>query len=133
MDVDCFKKYNDHYGHVAGDFCLRSVAQAVAESAGRAGDLVARYGGEEFAVILPGTDAQGAVEVARKVQQAVRALGLEHKHSTATDIVTLSIGVASIVPTSDVRPEMLIESADRSLYGAKEAGRDRVGAPLAAV
>ena len=133
MDVDCFKKYNDHYGHVAGDFCLRSVAQAVAESAGRAGDLVARYGGGEFAVILPGTDAQGAVEVARKVQQAVRALGLEHKHSTATDIVTLSIGVASIVPTSDVRPEMLIESADRSLYGAKEAGRDRVGAPLAAV
>lgn len=127
MDIDCFKNYNDGYGHVAGDFCLRTVAQAVADSAARAGDLVARYGGEEFAMVLPATDIEGAREVARKVLEAIRALGLEHAHSTAADIVTVSIGVATMSPTQGVEPGTLIEAADQSLYEAKEGGRNRVG------
>lgn len=127
MDIDCFKNYNDGYGHVAGDFCLRTVAQAVAESAARAGDLVARYGGEEFAMILPATDGEGAREVARKVLEAIRDLGLEHAHSSAAEIVTMSIGVATAWPTQGVEPGTLIEAADQSLYQAKESGRNRVG------
>ena len=127
MDIDCFKNYNDGYGHVAGDFCLRTVAQAVAESAARGGDLVARYGGEEFAMILPATDGEGAREVARKVLEAIRDLGLEHAHSSAAEIVTMSIGVATAWPTQGVEPGTLIEAADQSLYQAKESGRNRVG------
>jgi len=127
MDIDCFKNYNDGYGHVGGDFCLRTVAQAVADSAARAGDLVARYGGEEFALILPATDDEGAREVARKVLEAIRDLGLEHAHSTAAEIVTVSIGVATASPTQGLEPGTLVEAADQSLYEAKEGGRNRVG------
>jgi diguanylate cyclase (GGDEF)-like protein len=125
IDTDQFKAFNDGYGHLAGDACLRSVAQAIAEVPGRPGDLVARYGGEEFAVLLPGSDASGAFRIAEAVRQAVYALGLPH-HATEEQRVTVSIGVASMVPVGEMEPDELIAASDRALYEAKHTGRNRV-------
>jgi diguanylate cyclase (GGDEF)-like protein len=126
LDVDFFKKYNDGYGHVAGDLCLRMVAQAVAGGVARAEDLAARYGGEEFAVILPGTDGAGALCVAENIRQAVAALAVPHAASPA-GVVTISLGVATAHPDKAVMPDKLalIRHADERLYQAKSAGRDR--------
>ena len=134
IDVDHFKAYNDHYGHVAGDQCLRSVARTLSSGAGlRATDLVARYGGEEFAVLLPGTSAADAVQVARRLCEAVSAAALEHGASPDGDRVTISAGVASLKPgaASQGRPGvdaalMLFQQADAALYRAKQDGRNRV-------
>ena len=125
VDADYFKAFNDNYGHVAGDACLRSIAGAISRVPQRAGDLVARYGGEEFAVLLPGIDAVSASEVAEQVRDGVRLLDLPHKFS-ATQRVTVSVGCSAMVPSAGLPPEVLIEASDRALYRAKQAGRDRV-------
>ncbi|HPB75955.1 MAG TPA: diguanylate cyclase [Chromatiaceae bacterium] len=101
IDIDYFKAYNDYYGHIAGDLCLERVGQALAKTVSRAEDLVARYGGEEFAVLLAGSGPDEALALAEKVRLAVRALAIPHARSSASDCVSLSIGVASIQPVFD--------------------------------
>lgn len=128
MDVDCFKLYNDHYGHVQGDACLRTVAAALALGARRPSELVARYGGEEFACILPDTSRAGAVTVAEGMLQHVADLGLPHEKSLVAPYVTLSIGVGSATPEVGMTVGDLIAQADESLYRAKRSGRNRVEA-----
>jgi len=125
-DIDHFKLYNDTYGHQAGDDCLRSVAKTMADTARRPADLVARYGGEEFAVILPSTDGGGAVRVARDILEAIKGEELAHSSSPVRPFVTLSLGVATMIPNPQIPPENLVEAADQALYEAKEQGRDRV-------
>lgn len=125
-DVDFFKLFNDTYGHQGGDDCLKSVAKTLSETARRGGDCVARYGGEEFAVILPATAEQGVFTVAEKIRQAVEQIGMEHRKSSIASWVTLSLGVATIVPTGEKTPEFLIQCADKALYQAKSTGRNRV-------
>lgn len=124
-DVDCFKLYNDTYGHQAGDACLQQVAQAICYGVRRT-DFVARYGGEEFVAILPDTDADSALEVAQRIRDRVKALRIEHARSTADRYVTLSCGVATTTICLDTYPSELILCADRALYEAKSKGRDRV-------
>ncbi|MBL1173884.1 diguanylate cyclase domain-containing protein [Pantanalinema sp. GBBB05] len=123
-DVDYFKYYNDYYGHQKGDECLYQIAQAMSLLVKRPTDLVARYGGEEFGVILPYTDAAGAYIVAETIRQGVYDLKLPHAQSSVNCYVTLSLGVATIVPTLDGLPETLITAADAALYRAKHQGRD---------
>jgi diguanylate cyclase (GGDEF)-like protein len=126
IDIDQFKPYNDHYGHGAGDECLRRVAQALVQAPNRPNDLVARYGGEEFAVILPDTEAKGAEEFALRLLAAVRALKLEHAYSDVAAHVTLSIGGATQCPNNPkADAEVLKQSADAALYAAKTQGRDQ--------
>ena len=125
-DIDYFKNYNDTYGHLQGDYALHAVAQAINEALKRPMDLVARYGGEEFAIILPGTDIKGAERVAGELKEAVDVIRLEHKSSEVSGHVTLSFGVAAMVPQSDLSAKILIDSADRALYRAKEQGRNRI-------
>jgi diguanylate cyclase (GGDEF)-like protein len=125
IDVDRFKLYNDHYGHPAGDECLRKVASILAQSALRATDLVARYGGEEFAIILPGASANMASLLAERIRQSVAEAALPHA-SDPQGIVTISAGVATLQPSNDIETTTLIERADRALYEAKNRGRDRV-------
>jgi diguanylate cyclase (GGDEF)-like protein/PAS domain S-box-containing protein len=126
IDIDHFKGFNDRYGHPAGDECLKAVAQAMREAPNRPGDVVARYGGEEFAILLPNTPETGALIIAERIRHAVRLLRIEHDASRHK-IVTISLGVASLVPQRQVhRPKDLIGAADRALYEAKGAGRDRV-------
>lgn len=126
LDLDFFKQYNDHYGHSAGDECLIKVAQALDKSVNRAGDLVARYGGEEFAILLPETELSGALQVATKVQSNIRKLAIGHEYSSIAPVVTVSIGVAVMVPNAYCRFQELIEAADRQLYAAKESGRNQI-------
>jgi diguanylate cyclase (GGDEF)-like protein len=123
-DIDHFKLYNDTYGHQAGDRCLKQVAEAIAKTPHREGDLVARYGGEEFVVILPNTFGEAAIAIAERICQQVRQLQILHSRSP-TDYVTISIGVAWVIPFANIRPEELIATADRALYRAKQNGRDR--------
>lgn len=125
-DIDCFKLYNDAYGHQAGDECLKQVAQILKETIKRPADLVARYGGEEFAIILPNTDLTGAVWVAKTINAKVKARAIEHPASPINEYVTISLGVASAIPDTDLLEETLIAMADRGLYQAKLEGRDRV-------
>jgi diguanylate cyclase (GGDEF)-like protein len=125
-DVDFFKKYNDRYGHVAGDDCLRKVAAAIALGARRPGDLAARYGGEEFAVILPDTGLDGAMAVAEKVRAAVAELRLEHAGGPAGEL-SLSLGVVSGLAATEA-DSAWVEAADAMLYEAKAGGRNRVAA-----
>ena len=125
-DIDAFKPYNDGYGHQQGDECLFQVAQALAQQVYRAGDLVARYGGEEFAVILPNTDIRGAEAVAEKLRCTVETLGLPHAYSPYGQVITLSLGVATVTPRSQDDITAFINQADRALYEAKRGGRNRV-------
>jgi len=129
LDVDYFKKYNDAYGHVAGDDCLRTVAQAVAGKAARSEDLAARYGGEEFAVVLPDTDSAGAVRVAEGIREAVLALRLPHTGSPL-GMVRVSLGAATVRPDRALGADKLelIRQADALLYQSKSAGRNRATA-----
>ncbi len=124
-DIDFFKRYNDAYGHPAGDECLRQVARCLAESLRRPSDLAARYGGEEFALLLPATGPAGATMLAEAVRDRVAALGLEHKTSDAAPHVTLSLGIASYGPKQGEQQEELVSRADRALYSAKRRGRNR--------
>ncbi|WP_088890466.1 response regulator [Leptolyngbya ohadii] len=124
-DVDCFKAYNDTYGHPAGDRCLQQVAQLIRSAVKRPGDLVARYGGEEFAVILPNTNAAGAVFLAETICQTLRWEAIPHPVSTIAPYITLSAGVGSTFPTTEESIANLIQNADQALYCAKKAGKDR--------
>lgn len=124
-DVDFFKKYNDTYGHLKGDDCLKKVAQAMASACRRPTDLVARYGGEEFLAILPNTSAENAVLLADNMRQAVEALNEKHSSSDLGK-VTISLGVYSVVPENKEDSSKLIKKADEALYEAKETGRNRV-------
>jgi diguanylate cyclase (GGDEF)-like protein len=121
VDVDRFKQYNDTHGHIAGDACLRRVAQAVAKAEHRPGDIIARYGGEELAVILPDTDGRAGMMVAERLRRAVEALAIPHCGSQ----VTVSIGVASLNRADPATPEALLSLADAALYAAKRDGRNR--------
>ncbi|WGG49588.1 diguanylate cyclase [Rugamonas sp. DEMB1] len=125
IDVDFFKRYNDRYGHPAGDECLKRVAGALQAALQRPFDLAARYGGEEFVCLLPDTDAAGALAMADKVEAAVRALGLEHADSTVDAVVTVSIGVAAVATAGLIDSQALLRRADQALYRAKTQGRGR--------
>ena len=126
LDVDHFKRFNDRYGHPAGDQCLMRVAQALQDSLRRPGDLVARYGGEEFIAVLPHADADVAHKAADRVRQAIADLGISHEDSATADTVTASIGVATCHARADMRAEDLVAAADSALYKAKQKGRNRV-------
>ena len=125
IDIDHFKLYNDHYGHLAGDACLRRIAQLLATCVRRAGELVARYGGEEFVLLLPGTDQNHARMVAQHCMDALAQARIPHASSPTADHVTLSIGIAHTVPDADRQPESLVDAADTALYRAKNAGRQQ--------
>jgi len=123
IDVDHFKLFNDHYGHLAGDECLRHISVIIRDNIKRPGDLAARYGGEEFAVVLPGTDYVGAFLVAEKIRRAVQLAGMEHSES-AVGVVTVSLGVCAYDPASQAVADDLIGAADKALYVAKASGRN---------
>lgn len=124
-DIDHFKAYNDCLGHIAGDHCLKQVAWALSAALMRHVDTIARYGGEEFAAILPETDEGGAIAVVTRMRNAVKALSIAHPASATEKHVTISLGVAAIVPTAETSPMRLIEMADIAMYQAKSRGRDR--------
>jgi diguanylate cyclase (GGDEF)-like protein len=126
VDIDHFKAFNDTYGHQGGDACLQRVAATLGRSAARAGELVARYGGEEFVVLLPGTPRAGAVGLAETLRERVEALAVAHTSSATAVVVTLSAGVATACPNDGGSPAALLQAADRALYAAKRAGRNRV-------
>lgn len=125
-DIDFFKSYNDTFGHQQGDQCIRQVAQCMKQMVRRPGDLVARYGGEEFAVILPALDQEEAANVARILCQGVRDLRIPHPTSHANEFVTISVGVAAMVPEEDRVAGDLVGFADEALYQAKKNGRNRI-------
>jgi diguanylate cyclase (GGDEF)-like protein/PAS domain S-box-containing protein len=126
LDVDCFKLYNDHYGHLAGDQCLISISRAVEGATRRPGDQAARYGGEEIVVLLPVTDLAGTVAIAERIREAVSMLAIAHPGSP-DGIVTISAGASSMIPIrSDTVPAELVSAADQALYRAKAEGRNRV-------
>lgn len=130
IDVDFFKRYNDRYGHQAGDHCLQAVARAVSSVVHRSSDLVARYGGEELAVILPDTDEAGSLQMAQQICTAVSALALRHEDSSVVPYVTVSVGAASALLCAQDGGVSLLSRADQALYQAKDSGRNRVvGAP----
>jgi diguanylate cyclase (GGDEF)-like protein len=124
FDVDCFKKYNDIYGHLAGDDCLRQIGQILRSAESRSGDLAARYGGEEFALLLPSTDVQGALKVAENIRNAIRQLEIKHDGNFPR-IVTVSAGINALKPIDGDTASTLISAADEALYAAKSGGRDR--------
>lgn len=126
MDIDYFKRYNDHYGHAAGDTCLVEVARALKEAVYRPSDLLARYGGEEFVVVLKDVSIEGATKVAQRLLEAVEALHLPHEHSSCSSYVTLSIGVALKAFDVELSQKELLMKADEALYEAKAQGRNRV-------
>lgn len=126
IDVDYFKLYNDFYGHIKGDDCLKLVAEVIRRSAKRPGDLPARYGGEEFSVVLGNTGLDNALMIARKICSDIEGLKIPHKGSKANNVVTVSIGAASVIPGRETSPAWLIEQADKCLYKAKQEGRNRV-------
>ncbi|MFT4926274.1 MAG: diguanylate cyclase (GGDEF)-like protein [Phenylobacterium sp.] len=125
MDIDFFKQYNDQYGHLGGDDCLKQIAQLLTNQLQRPTDMVARYGGEEFVCVLPETDLEGARHVARHIIEAMPKANIEHSGSTVASYVTFSIGLVSMVPTAGFPLPDFIESADKALYKAKLAGRNR--------
>ena len=125
-DIDSFKLFNDNYGHQEGDKCLYAVAQAVASILRRPADLVARYGGEEIVVVLPNTTAKGALTVAELIRKKIENLKIAHALSKASQYVTLSLGVSSVILNHELLPANLVKAADNALYEAKEQGRNRV-------
>lgn len=125
LDIDHFKKYNDRYGHVAGDDCLKLVAETIRSNIGRAPDFAARYGGEEFAIVMPDTDIHGAMIVAERLRLSIESLGVPHEDSSTAAHVTISLGVASVYPETIDSPEVLVRLADEALYEAKHSGRNR--------
>ncbi|TJY59409.1 sensor domain-containing diguanylate cyclase [Sinimarinibacterium sp. CAU 1509] len=126
IDIDQFKAYNDAYGHIQGDSCLRQVADALQATAQRAGEFVARVGGEEFVMVLPGMNHDGAVAQAERMRADIEALAIPNSGSTVSAVVTISLGVATRVPESTLTLEALMEAADSALYRAKRLGRNRV-------
>ncbi|MCP4346458.1 MAG: PleD family two-component system response regulator [Desulfobacterales bacterium] len=125
-DIDYFKNFNDSYGHAAGDECLRKVAGTLAKTVQRSPDFVARYGGEEFAAILPDTGINGAAGIAEKMRLNTESLQIPHEQNRASGYVTLSLGVAAVIPDENTSSAALVEAADRCLYEAKKNGRNQV-------
>ena len=126
IDVDHFKLYNDNYGHASGDACLRNIAAALVDSLLRPVDLLARFGGEEFVCLLPSTDETGALQVAERFKAGVAALAIPHEHSKTRPVVSISLGVATLIPIAEARPEILVVEADNRLYDAKRRGRNLI-------
>lgn len=126
LDIDCFKQFNDAYGHPAGDRCLAMVASALNRAVKRASDLSARYGGEEFVCILPGADADAAMSVAQEIQAQVGMLNIPHARSTAAPSVTVSVGIATALCRPGMPPDLWIAQADAQLYESKAGGRNRI-------
>ncbi|MEM7795853.1 MAG: diguanylate cyclase [Cyanobacteria bacterium P01_C01_bin.118] len=125
-DIDYFKLYNDYYGHPTGDICLAQVSDVLTRCMRRPGDLVARYGGEEFALILPSTDTGGGHSVALEIQKQLASIAIPHCKSSVSQSITLTMGVATILPESHRNPQELLKAADLALYHAKQQGRDRI-------
>ena len=126
LDIDFFKQYNDEYGHLAGDNCLRLISTVLQENVKRPGDMAARYGGEEFCIIMPDTDQRGAMKLAEQIKQDVVSLNIPHQKSRITNHVTVSMGIASMVPGLQVTTSTLINAADKALYTAKKDGRNLI-------
>lgn len=126
IDIDYFKAYNDNYGHLQGDECLINVASRIAATLRRPRDFVARYGGEEFAVVLPNTEVEGALQLAEAIRNNIEELFIPHETSKGIPRVTVSLGVASIIPTSSDKIADIIKKADEALYKSKALGRNRV-------
>lgn len=125
LDIDYFKQYNDRYGHIQGDQCLTQVAKMIEKSLERPSDFAARYGGEEFSILLPETPLDGGIQIAQRVMESIRALQIEHQSSAVAPYVTISIGIATIIPDAQTTERELIDAADKNLYLAKEGGRNR--------
>lgn len=125
IDIDCFKLFNDTYGHQAGDTCLREVASVMQAAAARPGDLVARYGGEEIALLMPHTDMEGAIRMAERIHTMLDERALSFMASPVADHVTVSIGASSMLPVRNAKRSVLIQQADEGLYAAKKSGRNR--------
>jgi len=129
IDIDQFKGFNDNYGHLAGDDCLKSVAQALKGALSRQGDLIARYGGEEFIILLPGTDLEGAQDIATKLFIALNEANIPYPDSSVSDRITISLGISCTSQLTENRDDkdrsILIKLADDALYAAKESGRDK--------
>ncbi|WP_432455303.1 MULTISPECIES: diguanylate cyclase [unclassified Agarivorans] len=125
IDVDFFKPYNDHYGHVAGDQCLSLVASLFTQALQREDDIVARYGGEEFVMILPNTDTKGALQVAERIRTLLAEAKLRHEYSTVASYVTVSIGIACLIPVAQQNAKDFVNKADIALYRAKQLGRNQ--------
>jgi diguanylate cyclase (GGDEF)-like protein len=126
IDIDYFKPYNDYYGHQQGDDCLRRVANTLTGVCKRAEDTVSRFGGEEFVVLLPGMDMAHAANLAEQCRVAVAGLAMPHAQSTADRMVTISLGVGSVLPDAGIDARSLLASADKHLYQAKKQGRNQV-------
>jgi diguanylate cyclase (GGDEF)-like protein/PAS domain S-box-containing protein len=125
LDIDYFKQYNDTYGHVAGDECLKSIASVLQRSLLRSSDMATRYGGEEFCLLLPNTSLDGAFNIAQRIRLAIATLNIPHSSSSISDTVTLSDGIACFVPSSHDTPSQLVTLADEALYEAKALGRNQ--------
>jgi diguanylate cyclase (GGDEF)-like protein len=123
-DVDFFKRYNDYYGHLVGDDCLQKMAQSLNKIVKRSSDLVARYGGEEFVVLLPNVKTEEVIQIAENIQEMIKNLKIVHAKSPISDYVTLSMGIANLIPNPNFSPEQLIQMADEALYQAKHQGRN---------
>jgi len=127
IDIDCFKSFNDYYGHLAGDDCLRLVARQIEAAAVYPGALVAKYGGEEFVVILPNSDNHAAMTAAEEIRASIEAMRILNEHSSVSSVLTISVGVASMVPSDNFGQLDLVQRADDALYQAKNNGKNRVG------
>jgi len=125
IDIDCFKKYNDHYGHIEGDRCLHQVAQALQSCVRRGDDIIVRYGGEEFAVVLPNSNMKGAKTVANLMLETIHSLSIPHKTSDVADIITVSIGIAVGIPSLNIDDYLFIKHADEMLYKSKHTGKNK--------
>ena len=128
IDIDCFKAFNDRYGHLDGDDCLKRTSQCLRESLSRPDDVCARYGGEEFAVILPNTAPEGANKVAEKLRENILRLEIPNpdSHVEGSQFISISAGVATVLPSSNCRVSDFIKRADKALYQAKYFGRNQV-------
>jgi diguanylate cyclase (GGDEF)-like protein/PAS domain S-box-containing protein len=126
LDIDYFKQYNDHYGHLEGDQCLKLVARILGKAATRARDFVARYGGDEFVLVLPETDESAARKIAERCRELFAKDQIPHERSGIDSVLTVSLGVSTTIPAHDAELLLLIEAADKQLYQAKQQGRNRV-------
>lgn len=126
LDIDYFKQYNDHYGHLQGDSCLKQVASILSKAAARAHDFLARFGGEEFVFILPETNAKLAMKIAERCREMLAEAQIPHEESQVDQILTASFGVSTIIPCHDDEMRAFIDTVDRRLYQAKQKGRDRI-------
>ncbi|KZL92379.1 diguanylate cyclase [Clostridium magnum] len=126
IDVDKFKRYNDIYGHLSGDKCLKRISEEIKNVVKESNDIVSRYGGEEFIVLIPNSDLEKAKSMAENLRKNIELLGIVHQGSEKYKIVTVSIGIASAIPNENLSPEKLINLADDALYRAKNCGRNRV-------